>query len=161
MTRCTRERSSPGKREKAAASASTLVRRGFLRQASLDSGSLERGQPCTHLSRERSDVGEGGGEGGDSGVGEGPSGDCERREADTGLRAAGAGQRAARAALLLKTGEGNRCQVGPHGTVLVGGVKPDFEFIQMSLNDFKPFQINSNFFRSKQGLPELKKYEIK
>jgi hypothetical protein len=60
MTRCTRERSSPGKGEKAAASASTLVRRGFLRQASLDSGSLERGQPCAHLSRERSDVGEGG-----------------------------------------------------------------------------------------------------
>jgi hypothetical protein len=36
--------------------------------------------------------------------------------------------------------------MGPHGTVPVGGVKPEFEFIQMSLNDFKPFEINSNLF---------------
>jgi hypothetical protein len=42
--------------------------------------------------------------------------------------------------------------VGPHGKVPVDGVKPEFEFIQTSLNDFNPFQINSNLFQSKQGL---------
>jgi hypothetical protein len=40
-------------------------------------------------------------------------------------------------------------------------IQSKFESIQMSLNDFKPFQINSNFFRSKQDLPELEKFELK
>jgi hypothetical protein len=47
--------------------------------------------------------------------------------------------------------------VGPHGTLPVSRVMPEFEFIQTSLNDFKPFEINSNFFQSKHDLAELKK----
>jgi hypothetical protein len=47
--------------------------------------------------------------------------------------------------------------VGPPDTVPVNRVKPEFEFIQTSLNDFKPFQINSNMVQSKQDLAEFEK----
>jgi hypothetical protein len=40
-------------------------------------------------------------------------------------------------------------------------IQSEFESVQMSLNDFKPFQINSKLFRSKQDIPELKIFELK
>jgi hypothetical protein len=40
-------------------------------------------------------------------------------------------------------------------------IQYEFESIQMSLKDFKPFQINSNLFQFNQDLPEIKKFELK
>jgi hypothetical protein len=59
-----------------------------------------------------------------------------------------------------RTGDVGGWQVGPHHNP-DRWIQSEFESIQMSLNDFKPFQINSNLFRSKQDLPELKKIELK
>jgi hypothetical protein len=55
----------------------------------------------------------------------------------------------------FKTREGEPLTGGATRHSASQWVKPKFESIQTSLNDFKPYQINSNFFLSKQDLPEL------
>jgi hypothetical protein len=56
---------------------------------------------------------------------------------------------------------GGALTCGTHDTVPGGVGQTRLNLIQMTLNEFTLFQINSNLFWSKHDLPKLEKIEIK